>query len=184
MILDRYRPQPGWFAHDPYGIHGIAHVARVLVWADFITQAVIDEGRDVDIDIVRWAAVLHDVGRLDDDLDPGHGGRSAAWIEANRGLMGEGLDERQLQALQEVCSRHMQADASIPVMTIELICLKDADGLDRVRLGDLNPMYLRTPHAREAIDRARKLMEWTSLRATRDPWENTREISLAMGLWR
>jgi len=33
--------------------------------ADFITQAVIDEGRDVDIDIVRWAAVLHDVGRLD-----------------------------------------------------------------------------------------------------------------------
>jgi hypothetical protein len=24
-ILDRYRPRPEWFAHNPYGIHGIAH---------------------------------------------------------------------------------------------------------------------------------------------------------------
>jgi len=29
--------------------------------------------------------------------------------------------------------------------------LKDADGQDRVRLGDLNPRYLRNPEAREMI---------------------------------
>ncbi len=39
--------------------------------------------------------------------------------------------------------------------------LKDADGLDRVRLGDLDPRYLRNPHAREMVRFAEALFEET-----------------------
>jgi len=37
--------------------------------------------------------------------------------------------------------------------------LKDADALDRVRLGDLDPSYLRTEPAREMVARAWELYE-------------------------
>jgi hypothetical protein len=40
--------------------------------------------------------------------------------------------------------------------------LKDADGLDRVRLGDLDPTYLRHPEAREMVAYAEALFEETN----------------------
>jgi hypothetical protein len=44
-----------------------------------------------------------------------------------------------------------------------LICLlKDADGLDRVRLGDLDTSYLRHPEAREMADFAERLYRTTN----------------------
>ena len=36
--------------------------------------------------------------------------------------------------------------------------LKDADALDRVRLGDLDPSYLRYEVSRESVDRAWELL--------------------------
>jgi hypothetical protein len=39
--------------------------------------------------------------------------------------------------------------------------LKDADGLDRVRLFDLNPRYLRWPQSKEMMEFARRLFERT-----------------------
>jgi hypothetical protein len=39
--------------------------------------------------------------------------------------------------------------------------LKDADGLDRVRLGDLDARYLRNPEAREMVGFAEALFEET-----------------------
>jgi hypothetical protein len=37
--------------------------------------------------------------------------------------------------------------------------LKDADGLDRVRLGDLDPRYLRSPQGRDMIAFVQGLFE-------------------------
>ena len=53
--FDRYRPRPEWFAHNPNGIHGIAHAARVLVWAEQVAAWMHDHGRPVDAEVVRWA---------------------------------------------------------------------------------------------------------------------------------
>ena len=39
--------------------------------------------------------------------------------------------------------------------------VKDADGLDRVRLGDLDPRYLRHPEARVMVPFAQELFETT-----------------------
>ena len=60
-------------------------------------------------------------------------------------------------------------------MTPELMCIKDADGLDRVRINDLNPSFLRTETARLLVAQA-----WDLYRATEsadDPWEAVLEAA-------
>jgi hypothetical protein len=182
--LDAYRPQPSWFAHNPYGIHGIGHAARVLVWADLIGRRLQACDISLDLEAVRWAAVLHDVGRLSDGIDRGHGSRSATWVKDNRGSLltaapsGDSAvlsDERvalsndTIERILTCCQWHEISDGEIPAMTPELTCIKDADGLDRVRINDLNPAYLRSDPAHLLVTDA-----WDLLYATRsaeDPWK-------------
>jgi hypothetical protein len=60
-------------------------------------------------------------------------------------------------------------------MTAELMCIKDADGLDRVRINDLNRDFLRTEPARLLVAHA-----WDLFRATEsadDPWEAVLEAA-------
>jgi hypothetical protein len=60
-------------------------------------------------------------------------------------------------------------------MTPELMCIKDADGLDRVRINDLNPSFLRTETARLLVAQA-----WDLYRATEsadDPWKAVLEVA-------
>jgi hypothetical protein len=47
--------------------------------------------------------------------------------------------------------------------------LKDADGLDRVRLGDLDPRFLRFPAAHDMIDFATRMFERTNHRIAEGP---------------
>ena len=47
--------------------------------------------------------------------------------------------------------------------------LKDADGLDRVRLGDLDAQYLRNPQAREMVGFAEALFNATNGRIAVGP---------------
>lgn len=184
MILDTYRPLPEWFAHKPYGIHGMHHVTRVLVWAEQIAQGMLARGSRVDIAVVRWAALVHDVGRRNDGPDAEHGARSAQWVAQERGRLFTGLTDAQVEQLQYCCTWHVPRDERIPEKTNELICLKDADGLDRVRIHDLDPAYLRTETARSHAADAQTLLDatWNDRRA--DPWERVREAALERGWWR
>ena len=70
------------------------------------------------------------------------------------------------------CTRLMTLIVWLLVVSIEwrnplLWVLKDADGLDRVRLGDLDPRRLRTPEARALVSQAEELVRRT--RKYRDP---------------
>jgi uncharacterized protein len=189
-ILDRYRPRPEWFAHNPAGIHGIAHATRVLVWAEQIATWMNAGDRPVDVEVVRCAAVTHDVGRYDDGRDPEHGLRSARWVTEHRSALPVALDEHQLQALAYCCEWHVPPDGQAPRWTNELECLKDADGLDRVRIFDLDPRQLRTERALQLTGPARRLFEETrpsshSRRAgDGDLWDSVRSAALAQGTWR
>ncbi len=182
-IFDQYRPSPEWFSHDPYGIHGIAHVARVLVWAECIGCGLNGDGLGLDLEVVRWAAVLHDVGRHDDGKDAGHGKRSAAWVRAHRDAVAL-LTEEQIEQVVYCCEWHDQEDRHAPRMTPMLKCLKDADGLDRVRIRDLNPAYLRTETARGLCDMAQKLFDATGHSRELRPWETVRKAAVELGFWR
>lgn len=184
MILDSFRALPDWFSHKPYGIHGIAHVTRVLVWADRIAQAMLDAGKPIDLDVVRWAAVVHDVGRHNDGRDPEHGTRSTLWLDEHRATLFAGLDAAQINKIQHCCTWHVQSDQDIPEWTNELTCLKDADGLDRVRIFDLDVKYLRTAAARSHAVDAQVLLDASSSDQPADPWERVRTAALERGWWR
>jgi uncharacterized protein len=182
-ILDQYRPEAAWFLHDPYGIHGLAHAARALVWAEQVGQSMLEQGRAVDMEVVRWAAAVHDVGRVNDGIDKPHGQRSADWACSDVGRLATNLSDGQLQQLAYLCIWHVPADAGAPVMTPELICLKDADGLERVRIADLDPQKLRTNRARKLPRLAQELFR-ASCHPASDPWEGVRKCAIDMGLWR
>jgi HD domain len=184
FVFDPYRPRPEWFAHDPAGIHGISHVSRVLVWAEQVGAWMQAQGRPVDLEVVRLAAVTHDVGRFDDGRDPEHGRRSASWVRRHREALPAPLDEARIEAVAYCCTWHVPPDAHAPLMTNELICLKDADALDRVRIGDLDPRRLRTPQARRLPGAARRLLDASTRPRDGEPWERVRGAAQTLGLWR
>jgi hypothetical protein len=182
-FLDLYLPQAEWFAHDPYWIHGLNHVARVLVWAHRLAEALAARGEAVDGEAVRWAAALHDVGRNDDGRDPQHGSRSALWLEQHVALLPVALPPARLARVAYCCRWHVPPDHDAPEMTAELACLKDADGLDRVRIRDLDPGQLRLPESRSLVEDSWGLCQATVPIDRADPWAQVRRAALARGLW-
>lgn len=140
--LQPYLPDERWFRFAPRGIHGAPHTTRVLVWSEAIGDRLGNPGA-LHREELRWAAAVHDVGRIDDGVDRGHGERSAAWmmkhLPQERPLV-PGLD---LDLVADLCRWHEIRDRDIPRLTLELVILKDADALDRARLGDLDPSRLR-----------------------------------------
>ena len=132
-------------------IHGPAHIYRVL-----LLSALVCQGEGVGEGMVRQvfrAASYHDVGRTFDGYDVDHGARSALRLAELTGQTGEAL--RELQAAV-VASFHPQ---NLP-RALELTrLLKDADNLDRVRLGDLDPRFLRHSSAKALTGFAERLFQ-------------------------
>ena len=156
-----YVADEGWFRFNPRGIHGAPHTTRVLVWSEAIADRL---GRPDALhrEELRWAAAVHDVGRLDDGIDRGHGERSAAWTRKH--LRAErpaalGVD---LHIVADLCQWHEVRDQDIPHLTLELMILKDADALDRARLGDLDSRRLRLATSLRLVDAAARLERATN----------------------
>ena len=159
--LDRFLPDDAWFGFRPRGIHGAPHTTRVLVWAAALANRI---GRPEAIrrEELFWAAAVHDVGRVDDGLDRGHGRRSAEWVLDRLGAERPAAASSDLRFVAELCTWHEVADHEVERLTLELLVLKDADGLDRVRLGDLDPARLRLQHARRLVEAAARLERATN----------------------
>jgi HD superfamily phosphodiesterase len=143
-------------------IHGPGHIERTLCHGAFCALA---EGLDeTDTRLLLLACAYHDVGRVDDKVDEEHGHRSAARIPELTGLTGEACS-----IVQAAVDAHARNDAVL-IATLEGYALrdfergrriaellKDADGLDRVRIWDLNPAYLRRAASRERAAFAKEL---------------------------
>jgi uncharacterized protein len=156
--LGRYLPESDWhrFGVDPHGKHGVSHAARVLYWADVLARQIAAPGA-LRGEELRWAAALHDVGRENEGIDRGHGARSAAWVLANLARERPATAALDLDFIAELCRWHETHDVDVPQMSLELMILKDADALDRARLGDLDPARLRLSQATRLVDDARAL---------------------------
>jgi len=151
-------PPPELFRHAST-LHGQAHVARVLVHAFRLVAAtgLFEETPRL------WAAVyLHDIARRDDGHCPSHG--ADAWERLDSLPDVQALFERggvqavDYPAIQAAVAMHSQGEPKPDHPHGRLIkLLKDADGLDRVRLGDLDPDYLRHPEARGMARFAQRL---------------------------
>src|SRR3989338_431517 len=135
-----YTPQNDWFQTTPSLIHGISHLTRVLVLTELISQQTTSQNVKLDQNALRWAAITHDTQRIDDYTDSQHGDRSSQWFLDNF----IDLKDVDITKVAYLNKWHVPQDNLAPIMTPELAIFKDADGLDRWRVGSLNPNYLRT----------------------------------------
>lgn len=162
---------PAWFIRpDGYDasltIHGLGHTERVRIHALEIASAL---GLAAwEREALDYAAIWHDIGRTNDHADYYHGAKSAGRV-VGLGLhlaLDEPIAEVALFAVTHHCGSEEHAkravgwtvdpDAAWRVFTV----LKDADGLDRVRLGagDLDVDQLRHEVSRGRVDRAWELL--------------------------
>lgn len=139
-------------------IHGIYHNERVAMFALFLAEKL--NLAEIDAKIAIYAALYHDIGRQNDDIDDMHGTRSAKMVDK----LNLPLDAESLKILKTAMTYHclddrkfyqnldsFSTDRERTITAFNI--LKDADGLDRVRLGGsfLSMKYLRTQYALKLV---------------------------------
>ena len=143
-------------------IHGQGHIERVILLSLLLSfYYKLDKN---DTDILRFAASLHDTKRVDDSYDTEHGYRAALYS-----IGYAKINENDKNILQAVLATHSRSDSKMD-QTIEEFFVKDmdrarylsklfkdADALDRVRLGDLDEKYLRNDFSLDLVDFSDKL---------------------------
>lgn len=162
---------PTWFVrpdgHDASRtIHGVGHTTRVWIHAMALAQVLGFEQSQREA--LHYAAIWHDIGRTHDGADYYHGAKSAGRVVglALHTEVDELVREVALFAVTHHCGSEEHAERAVarlvdPGASWDVFrALKDADALDRVRLGpgDLDPMQLRFPASHERIDIARELL--------------------------
>ena len=170
-------PLRSWWFIRPAGIHGLTHTRRVLIHAVAIAESVALEPAEFE-SLVR-AVAWHDIGRTHDGWERDHGAKSVArikeldlacdvapevlapllfaieWHSTDDELaveaaarVPEAMRPADPQPKAEAPGQGHARDSRLRVLWV----LKDADGLDRVRIHDLDVSKLRseTARAREA----------------------------------
>lgn len=148
-FLETFRPRPDMYLRPDamHGLHGDAHSARVNVWAQVLTSLADKRGVVSDPTALGMYALTHDLRRVDDCQDPGHGVRAADFFRAQYGTGDEVAD-----TVAYLNTWHVPDDERAPVMTTALAMAKDADNLDRVReKGEFDARYLRLPESRQLL---------------------------------
>jgi putative nucleotidyltransferase with HDIG domain len=142
-----------WFVRRST-LHGVSHTQRVHIHAQRLTGEL--GWAQPDTRLLLTAALWHDIGRTDDDIDSSHGAKSAA--RAAELALPDALTpadaDAVLFALVWHCLPDEHAEAAArrlakPERALRILwLLKDADALDRVRLQSweaADPAQLRFP---------------------------------------
>jgi HD superfamily phosphodiesterase len=164
-----------WFKRRS-SLHGVRHTQRVHIHVQRLVEQL--AWSRADREIVLHAALWHDIGREGDGVEPSHGvssvaradelGLTAALSEGDaavarfaierHSLSDRGAEEHaaELAAADDPARRLASSERALRVLWL----LKDADALDRVRLGfgeRADPRQLRHPQTVELIDFAEAL---------------------------
>ena len=138
-------------------IHAINHIERVLLFGGFIAMQ--NNCSEEDTKLLLTACSYHDIGRIDDSLDDDHGRRSSEKLPSVVSLPAEDLAIVQAaiyaHSIDDSKMNDVIASFGIYDKTRALNIakmLKDADALDRVRVYDLDPKYLRFPCSHKYVD--------------------------------
>jgi hypothetical protein len=156
-------PLPELFRHRST-LHGQAHVSRVMIHAMRLIEATGQHAYGPQL----WASVfLHDLARTHDGVCHRHGADAAQRLRDEPSLQQRlaeaGLVTADYPAIEAAVTAHSAPkEVSRDHQHWPLIALlKDADGLDRVRLGDLDPRYLRNAEAKAMVPFAQALFDAT-----------------------
>ena len=154
----------GYPTERMFQYHGIKHILRVLV----LTLIFIEHSRmsltEEDKQILIYFALLHDIGRDNEEKDDTHGDKSVDLIRSkNIRIKGIQLSKKGYRIAKLIIRHHCRDDeismariAKMPNFTAKDLgravklynIAKDMDGLDRVRFNGLDYRYLRTSYAR------------------------------------
>jgi hypothetical protein len=168
-VIEQYkiysrRIKTAWF-HNPEGIHALSHTKRVLLLSLII--GCLEKYGQEDVHVLGLASIYHDIGRTNDGYDPDHG--IASYNKVTNEQLPVLIDGEEQEILRFLIQNHAIPDQSAYKKfdrygiknidrTIRLYnAFKDADGLDRVRIRDLNPEYLRTGSAQRLLLAAHQL---------------------------
>ena len=154
-----FQLKEAYFDHHSY-LHGINHTYRVMYHVLNIGRLA---GLNHEIKLAFCAAFIHDMARKHDGYCIDHG----VWATKSKfplfmklfietGVNTEGLRAIKLAVANHSIRHEIRKDH--PFSTIVAL-LKDADALDRIRIGEnnLKPEYLRFPVSRTLIDFAKEL---------------------------
>ncbi len=143
-------------------MHGLGHIERTILQGGFC--AMDQHLSEADTRLLLAACSYHDVGRINDWVDDLHGHRSAQQLARLTPYRGEELlliqgavdaHSRRDVVLEATIDHYGAADRPRAIRLAKL--LKDADGLDRARLGDLDPKYLRFDTSRTRVKLAEEV---------------------------
>ena len=137
--------------HEP--LHGIGHIYRTMIACALLAQRLRMPRAGL---IAFCGAYIHDLGRTNDFIDNEHGMNAVNWHFDKYSELWEkyALTDEERVYIKQAVIQHSQKEWTRPgddgydVMAI----LKDADALDRCRIGDLNPAYLRYSESRSLIE--------------------------------
>lgn len=178
-LLRTFEPKGEWLKFNSH-IHNIDHLARTFILQELICEELAKQGKVIDREALRYGAMAHDVGRTHDGYDEDHGRASAKWIHDN---LADKMSPQTLDTATYIVHWHSLPDDAAPLMTLELQILKDADGLDRVRLGDLDPTRLRTKPAKHLMETAQKLYDLSLIGANEvETFENVVSAAKQLGI--
>ena len=149
-------------------IHGMGHYERVLLYALMVAEKELP-GDEEAMEILAHAAVWHDSRRLDEYLDTGHGARAAVYYHEYWSVNPEFKCHPEVDDIMRfhdiddrIGNERIQRDFGDRAEYVKKLyhIFKDADALDRWRLGDtgLDPKFLRTDTARNLTSFSRKLV--------------------------
>lgn len=163
VALGRIVPLPEMFRHRST-LHGQAHVARVMIHAIRLVEVTGMQSYGPQL----WASVfLHDLARTHDGVCHRHGADAAQRLRdepiLQQRLTEAGLVQADYPAIEAAVTAHSapkEVSSEHPHWPL-IALLKDADGLDRVRLGDLDPRYLRHPESKGMVRFAQALFDAT-----------------------
>lgn len=133
-------------------IHGIDHVYRTMVACALIGQLLQKPRAAL---LAFCGAYIHDLARATDDVEYEHGANAVRdyFYKYNDLWDKYGLTSAERDYVKEAVRQHSikettgKGEDGYDVMAI----LKDADALDRCRIGDLNPDYLRYQESRYLV---------------------------------
>ncbi|MBM6991940.1 MAG: HD domain-containing protein [Prevotella sp.] len=159
-----------WEIPGNIDIHTQGHCERVLLHALRIGEKRALDDRSMTA--LAHAAIFHDTRRKDNYLDVGHGGRASQYYrtycgQGALGFLPEAYEAMKFHDRDDALGNQLirrkgsdQADVWLEVYHV----FKDADALDRLRLGTwcLDERYLRTAEAKGMVAFAQQVVNETT----------------------
>lgn len=147
----QYGLNANWF-RDPESIHGLGHTKRVLFLSLLLAE--MNNLSETDRNVLLYVSIYHDIGRVNDWIDDDHG-INGVRKRQSLDLPVEELEEEDIRLMEFIMEYHC-LDDELGLQAIEnskdidkerytqlFLLFKDADGLDRWRISDLDIRYLR-----------------------------------------